>query len=204
MLVIVAAAVVVMLGAAAAVALWLLPPRLAEQPRERFTATTTVVVTDGTTGASASLEFDAGWLAIGVGPFLPHDRATVVSPDGAYRAELSLAPAGAFDAATTLQALGLGDEDEQARWETAGWSTETLPDGVLVHHAELTRGTETLVVAWATPAAADPAEGTTGSAPALLLTARVPTDVADDYRTVTAALLATVQSSPAAAPGDAS
>jgi hypothetical protein len=100
--------VVILALVAAGLALWWLPPVLAETPRERFEAPTRVAVRDA--AGSAGVEVAAGWVPLGVGPFLSADEATLVSPDGAYRAELGLAtlpdpsPTSMAAAATSLLA----------------------------------------------------------------------------------------------------
>jgi hypothetical protein len=174
---------------AAAVALWWLPPVLAETPRERFAAPATVTVQDAS--GSASVQVEAGWVPLGVGPFLSASTATLLSPDGVYRAELSLAPLpDAGDAAvsaalsTLLTAHGLSDADADAAAGTstptatgaaraaAGvrWSEETLTSGATVRYAALHRGDTTYTVAIVLPpadAAVPPAPPTpTPDAPA--------------------------------------
>jgi hypothetical protein len=88
---VVAGVLALLLGVTAALGLWLLPPVLACTPRERLTtAAPTVTVHDGTTAATVTP--GAGWLLLGVGPFLPTDAQTLVSPDDAYRLVVTLAP----------------------------------------------------------------------------------------------------------------
>jgi hypothetical protein len=86
------ASTLVLLGIAAAVAVALLPPVLAETPRERMLANTGEALRSST--GSATVTVPTGWLVLGVGPFLAEDTITVVSPDDAYRAEFTVLPAG--------------------------------------------------------------------------------------------------------------
>jgi hypothetical protein len=201
--IVVSSVLVVVLTAGAGIALWLLPPVLAETPRERFESATRVAVSDE--AGSASLEFETGWLGIGVGPFLPTEAATVVSPDDVYRAQLSLAPAAAFDGDALLTSLGLAAAPTGFPTAAAApatppvatappaWSTETLATGVIVHHTEIVTDDRTRVVAQVDPPAAAPGAAPT---PPLVLVATVPSDVAPAYRTVTADLLATAAFAP--------
>lgn len=170
-------AVVVALGVAAAVAVLALPPVLAETPRERFGATTLARVHDDT--ASASVELSAGWLAIGVGPFLPTDRARLVSPDGAYRLELALLPTAEASVDPLLALL-----DEQGLTDAvaaAAWSTEGLTSGSSVRYTTVEQGEESMTVAVVT----------TPDVPASRLVILATTDLTDAarYRTVTADLV---------------
>jgi hypothetical protein len=99
-----------LLGTGAALALWLLPPVLAGAPRERLTVSdAAVTVQDATT--SATVTFGEGWLLLGVGPFLPTDAQTLVSPDDAYRLVLTLEPAAQpSDATAPTSPVGLEPE----------------------------------------------------------------------------------------------
>jgi hypothetical protein len=208
--------VVALLVVAAGVALWWLPPVLAETPRERLVAATQVTVQDA--AGSAGVEVAPGWVPLGVGPFLPDDTATLLSPDGVYRAELGLAPlpdAGSAGVASALSELlaahDLGGADSNpagtdaatpgddsaaaaaaAAASTIRWSEETLTSGVTVRYADVARGDTTYTVAIALPPA-DPGARSDDPAPpvlALTLVAAAPTADAAAYRTVTADLLA--------------
>ncbi|MFB2598218.1 hypothetical protein ACEXQE_10530 [Herbiconiux sp. P17] len=198
--------VVALLVVTAGVALWWLPPVLAETPRERLVTVTQVTVQDAT--GSASVEVAPGWVPLGVGPFLPDDAATLLSPDGVYRAELGLEPladTGEASVASALSAVLAAHGLAEAPPEAAGadaetspdalrWSEETLTSGVTVRYADVVRGDTTSTVAIVLPPApplADPAASAGLSAPpALTLVAAVPTTDAAAYRTVTADLLA--------------
>ncbi|WP_368496514.1 hypothetical protein [Herbiconiux sp. A18JL235] len=207
--VIVSLAVVVVLAAGIAVALWWLPPVLAETPRERLEATTTVTVFDD--DGSASVVVDPGWLSIGVGPFLPTATATLVSPDDAYRARFGLAGPDGFDATALLDSLGFGEATATATSSPGGsdgpggsaapdspdapdglvWSEETLSSGAVVRYADVVRGDDTVTVASVSAPADDP-----NRAVLLTLVASTPTATAADYRTVTAQLLGSVTFGP--------
>ncbi len=226
-------AVVVMLGlAAGALGLWLLPPILAESPRERFPSTTEITLraddatpatssgaatasptpgvtaTDSDSAVTASMSIGAGWLALGVGPFLDPATGAFISPDGDYRADLTLVP---LDGAPSDAALAryLADHDLTSAASAAAWSEETLTSGLTVRYADLERGGDTVTVAMVTPtpvpvipapdtpAPGTPSEGvdpaTTSSTPAvLILRATVATADAARYRTVTADIAASV------------
>jgi hypothetical protein len=202
-----------LLGAAAALSLWLLPPVLASTPRERLTAAdSTVTVHDATTSATVTL--GEGWLLLGVGPFLPTDAQTLVSPDDAYRLVLTLEPAARpSDAAAPASPVGLDPEaldallartggatttdaasTDAASTETsssggagviAQWSHETLSSGATVSYADVVHGDRTTTVALVAPAGLPP------GAHALALVATVTTADAARYRTVTADLAST-------------
>lgn len=197
-----------LLGAAAALAVWLLPPVLAGTPRERLPASgAAVTVHDATTSATVTL--GEGWLLLGVGPFLPTDAQTLVSPDDAYRLVLALEPAarpsdaaaptspvaldpealGALLArtggATSTDAASTGTGSSSAAEVIAEWSHETLVSGVTVSYADVVHGDRTTTVALVVPP--HPPAG----APALALVASVATADAARYRTVTADLAAT-------------
>ncbi|SDZ14530.1 hypothetical protein SAMN05216554_2624 [Herbiconiux ginsengi] len=176
--------VAALLLVAAGVALWWLPPVLAETPRERLMTPTPVMVRDAS--GSAAVDVEAGWVPLGVGPFLPEDAATLLSPDGVYRAELGLAPLPDTSAATVASALShlLTEHDLTGPADTLGksatsdpaipgndaaanpirWSEETLTSGVTVRYADVTRGDTTYTVAIALPPAAV-AAGTTSTVP---------------------------------------
>lgn len=228
--VIVSVSVLVVLAVAAAFALWWLPPVLAQTPRERFITDTRISLHDD--DGAASVAVGTGWLAIGVGPFLPSDAATLISPDDVYHAEFDLVPAGRpFDGNALLVELGLIDPPAGAtdapappgsdaattppaatdastpaaqadpaapegdvRSRPIIWNTETLATGVVVHHMSYTTGLDTVTVALA-----EPVQRVAGAGSALTLVATVPTDVAPQYRTVTADLLASARFTPAEA-----
>lgn len=156
--------VVALLVVASAVALWWLPPVLAETPRERLTAPTAVSVQDAS--GRAGVEVAAGWVPLGVGPFLPGDTATVLSPDGVYRAELGLAHLSGTDdsaIASALSALLVAHDltdvpaGSDAASTTEGpasalrWSEETLISGITVRYADIVRGDTTFTVVLAFP-----------------------------------------------------
>ncbi|NQX33377.1 hypothetical protein [Herbiconiux sp. VKM Ac-2851] len=202
-----------LVGAAAALALGLLPPVLASTPRERLTASaTTVTVHDATTSATVTL--GEGWLLLGVGPFLPTDAQTLVSPDDAYRLVLTLEPAARpFDATAPTSPVSLDPEDldallartggatstnagpaDAASTETSSssgagvnteWSHETLSSGVTVSYADVVQGDRTTTVTLVAPA------GLPAGAHALALVVTVTTAEAARYRTVTADLAST-------------
>jgi len=193
-LVIVLGVVVALALAAAALGLWLLPPMLADSPRERFSSATEITLqTEATTpvsssdpaGASprpgsggtpesttttawtvtANASIGAGWLALGVGPFLDPSVAVFVSPDDAYRADLALLPlrgTNPDDAlATYLAAHDLGDASAGA-----AWSEETLTSGLTVRYADVAQGADTITVAMIEqPAAEADPSATTGPDP---------------------------------------
>ncbi|QJU53175.1 hypothetical protein SCB71_07760 [Herbiconiux sp. KACC 21604] len=209
--VIVSLAVVVALAAGAAFALWWLPPVLAETPRERLVAATTVTVFDDE--GSASVVLEPGWLAIGVGPFLPTATATLESPDDAYRATFGLSSPEEFDAAALLDSLGFEEvaaTSGAAEPATPGatppatpgatppavpdelaWSEETLTSGAVVRYADVVRGDTTVTVASVSAPADDPHRSVL-----LTLVASTPTANAARYRTVTAQLLSSVTFGP--------
>ncbi|WP_066042999.1 hypothetical protein [Herbiconiux solani] len=148
---------------AAGIALFVLPPVLAETPRERLTSAQPLTVTrtaEAVTAAtsatssppspsaskpdpnlvSASVTLDAGWVVIGVGPFLPADSAAATSPDGVYRADIELlppaptssAPSASTDtAAPPSQAPASGPPDDQAPGEQSIEVTEPPIDQAL-------------------------------------------------------------------------
>src|SRR5829696_9160659 len=80
-------------------ALVLVPPALAQVPAATLVSESTVVLgpVDGD-GAFAMVTLSAGWTELGMGPFLPGDRVSFVSPDGNYRVDFELV---AGSAATT-------------------------------------------------------------------------------------------------------
>ncbi|WP_440710608.1 hypothetical protein [Herbiconiux sp. YIM B11900] len=194
---IVSASLVLVLGAAALSALWWLPPVLAETPRERLLTDTAIVLTPAATtppptptpaptGGSAAANSvtvlaEAGWVVVGVGPFLPADRAVLLSPDGVLRVEtiaLHVSPAvGAVTAddvapiaaptdadqaalAAVLAGSGAAGDGEQPDLAAAAWSAETLASGATVRYAELATGAEITLVALLHPAVVPPAVGT--------------------------------------------
>jgi hypothetical protein len=193
--------VAVLLLVGAALALWWLPPVLAETPRERFTTDARITVhatshddDDGSdseptatdAGASgrgiASVIAAAGWVELGVGPFLPDETVTLLSPDGVYRAELGATTSAPDEALPAL----LARHDLASAAASAGWSEETLTSSLVVRHTELDLGADTVTVAIVSPSAAALVPSTS-----LLLVATVPTTDAARYRTVTADLLST-------------
>ena len=219
---------VVVLGAilapslvAAALGLWLLPPILAESPRERFSAATRITLrTDAAIPAvsatagdgpgpdatpaltpsrtpsptptmTASASLGAGWLALGVGPFLDPSTAAFLSPDDAYRADLALLPLREGGPDVALVAY-LADHDLTSAASGAAWSGETLPSGLTVRYADVTRGADTITVAMIElPAGAD-ADADADAPAVLVLRATVDSDDAARYRPVTADLAASV------------
>ncbi|MCS5722532.1 hypothetical protein N1028_11265 [Herbiconiux sp. CPCC 203407] len=210
------ASTLVLLGIAAAVAVALLPPVLAETPRERMTASTGQTLRSAT--GSATVTVPAGWLVLGVGPFLTDDTITLVSPDDAYRAEFTLLPAG-----SSLTGL-LAAHDITSAAATAAWNTEELSSGYSVRWTELAADDDADASASATGVekgpAAEASEEDRGStivlvaltAPdptmpvELVLVATVSAPDAAAYRTVTADLLAeaTLSGVPPTAPAPTS
>jgi hypothetical protein len=208
----VAGIVVTLLVIAAGLALWWLPPVLAETPRERFDAPTQVTVQDA--WGTAGVDVAPGWVPLGVGPFLPVDQVTLLSPDGVYRAELGLASlpdASPESVGAALSAL-LATHDLEAEPAGAlGWSEETLTSGATVRYTDVQSGDTTYTVAIVlapsdafaavpqvdAPVAASPI-------PALTLVAAVPAAEAAAYRTVTADLVASTRFTRVAPPPAAS
>lgn len=192
----------VLLGIAAALAVALLPPVLAETPRERIAADTAETLRSAT--GSATVTVPSGWLVLGVGPFLAEDTATVVSPDDAYRAEFSVLPVSSDSAGRTAYTDLLAAHDVTTAEATATWNTETLSSGYSVRWTELTaddgatggpssteaegaagegddRGSTIVLATLTAPGPAIPVE--------LVLIATVSAADAAAYRTVTADLL---------------
>lgn len=190
------ASTLVLLGIAAAVAAALLPPVLAETPRGRTTASTGETLRSAT--GSATVTVPAGWLVLGVGPFLADGTITLVSPDDAYRAEFTVLPAG-YGLTELLAAHDIATAEA-----TAAWNTEELPSGYSVRWTELAadddatggpsatevegragegddRGSTIVLATLTAPDQAIPVE--------LVLVATVSAADAADYRTVTADLL---------------
>lgn len=187
--------VVVVLGllvciAAAVVAAILLPPALAEVPNDPLRADTEVrlgpLASDGEQ-VSATLVAEKGWTRIGTGPFLPDDRVNLVSPDGRYRVEVELVPAGGSGAKPDESVPGDAAGKHAGKLRSASWSTETLASGNSVRYTTVTEGGEAVTVAVVAPAAADDAD--TGTVPGMVLVASVPAADAPLYRTVTADLV---------------
>jgi hypothetical protein len=191
--------VALVLGLAAAAGAVVVPPWLATIPADAYTATTRVTVVDtalqqddptapptasGSTGrasSTASIEVSAGWTPIGVGPFLPDDRAELVSPDGAYRARVELTGPITADDPTP----GDSTDHLEAALGAAVWSRESLDSGCTVRYTTVEDGTDAVTVAVIAPPA-----GATGEPEArLVLVGTVDADDAVAYRTVTADLV---------------
>jgi len=212
--------VVVLALVAGALALWLLPPILAESPRERFPGPTDITLrtdavapgTPSTSGGTAttpgatvtaSASIGAEWLALGVGPFLDPSTAAFVSPDDAYRADLTLLPLRGTSPDDVLAGY-LADHDLDSAASGAAWSEETLTSGLTARYADLVQGSDTVTVAMieqpsATDASAAPDAPTDADADAdadppavLVLRATVASADAPRYRPVTADLAASV------------
>jgi type II secretory pathway pseudopilin PulG len=139
------ASTLVLLGIAAAVAVALLPPVLAETPRERITATSETTASTASTAetlrsatGSATVAVPAGWLVLGVGPFLAEGTTTVVSPDDAYRAEFTVLPVTSASAGRSAYTELLAAHDITTAEATSAWNTETLSSGYSVRWTELT------------------------------------------------------------------
>lgn len=172
------------LGIAAAVGYFLVPPWLATVPADPVTTTMRIAVTaENEPGvgrpASASVEVSAGWTPIGVGPFLPTDVATLVSPDGAYRAQLEIT-----DASADTEPTPGASTDHLDGLAAAVWSHESLDSGCSVRYTTVHDGSDAVTVAVVTPPPGD------GDADArLVLLGSVAATTADLYRTVTADLV---------------
>lgn len=211
--VVVTASLLLLLGAAALSGLWWLPPVLAETPRERVLTDTALVLspavpspsTSSSPAAGAAAPISAtvtagtGWVIVGVGPFLPADRAVLLSPDGVLRIEATAvattgatAEAGQAVLEDVLAASGTFADGEEPDLSAAAWSDETLASGAVVQYAELARGSETILVAVLRPAAsASQALSADQTGIALALLAAAPTDRSAAYRATIADLLAT-------------
>jgi hypothetical protein len=118
---------------------------LAETPRERITATSETAASTAPTAealrsatGSATVAVPAGWLVLGVGPFLAEGTTTVVSPDDAYRAEFTVLPVTSAPAGHSAYTELLAAHDITTAEATAAWNTETLSSGYSVRWTELT------------------------------------------------------------------
>jgi hypothetical protein len=179
--------------AAAAAATLLVPPALAQVPSAPLSAQSTLTLGEG--GQFASVTLSAGWTRIGTGPFLPADRATLVSPDGVYRVEVELVPGATAEA----EESGDGDVPGAAgtevgdRLDDAPWSTESLLAGGRVRYAGYPEGGNAVTVAVVDPpadiATASAGNGAPPAAARLVLIATAPAGDAPRYRTVTADLV---------------
>jgi hypothetical protein len=171
------------LATASAVVL-LVPPALALAPSPPLAAESGISV--GTAHRQATVTVSAGWTRIGTGPFLPGERTTLVSPDGAYRVELELVT-GVSAAGGSDPVPGSFAEKVGGRLDRVAWSTETLAAGTRVRYASFPDGGDVVTVAVVEPSSALPAESPGGVQ--LVLLAAAPADDAARYRTVTADLV---------------
>ena len=166
-------------AAAAAAGAIFLPPALAQVPSDPLASDAVITlgpVDAGGEAVFATVWVAAGWTRIGTGPFLPRDRATLVSPDGAYRLQLELDPGST---------LKLPDDDLEKLLDAAVWSDETLQSGNDVRYTTVVDGDEAVTVAVIAPPAGTPSteEGR------LVLVAAAPSADAERYRTITAAFV---------------
>ncbi len=142
----------------------------------------TPIPSGASTAQSVSVLASAGWVVVGIGPFLPSDRTVLLSPDSVLRVEaiaVDAAPGSDADqgmlAAVLATSSAFGD-GEAPDLSAASWSDETLTSGATVRYAELPGdGTTTLVALLrpATPASADTAAITSSPGPA----ATTPADI---------------------------
>jgi hypothetical protein len=186
-----------LLAVAAVVAIWWLPPVLAETPRVRFetdariTLETGAGAADGAAGdrstgrGSATVLVAAGWVELGVGPFLPENTATILSPDAVYRAELGVTT----ESPDAVLAALFAAHDLASVADAVSWSEETLTSGLVVRYADVADGDDTVTVAIVS---SPPGEAITASRVSLTLVAIVPEGEAHRYRTITADLAASV------------
>ncbi|MCS5719983.1 hypothetical protein N1027_17770 [Herbiconiux sp. CPCC 205763] len=172
--------VVAVLVVGAGVALWWLPPVLAETPRERLVTSTPVRVQDAS--GSAGVEVAPGWVPLGIGPFLSDDAATLLSPDGVYRAELGLAPlpevsptsvASALAALLAAHDLDAGAADSSERASNpdrdTGADADSGPAGPTDEAASGIRWSEETLTSGVTVRYADIVRGDTTSTVAIVL-----------------------------------
>ncbi|WP_210480989.1 hypothetical protein [Naasia sp. SYSU D00948] len=188
-----AAIVTVILCVAVGAAAFAVPATLAQVPSSPLASDSAVTLgpvnVDGEP-LYASVTLSRGWTRIGMGPFLRDDRASLVSPDGAYRALLELVRvARADDAGDAVPGDAAGELE--SRLASATWSTEALASGSEVRYTTLADGEDTVTVA-----ILDPPDGVlTGSGASspqrahLVVVAAAPSADADGYRTVTADLI---------------
>ncbi|WP_291057695.1 hypothetical protein [Herbiconiux sp.] len=129
----------------------------------------TPIPSGASTAQSVSVLASAGWVVVGIGPFLPSDRTVLLSPDSVLRVEaiaVDAAPGSDADqgmlaaALATSSAFGDGEAPDLS---TASWSDETLTSGATVRYAEIPGDGTTTLVALLRPAT--PASAATTSSP---------------------------------------
>ncbi len=184
------------LCAVASAGAFLLPPAFERVPGDPLPADSAVTLgpvhADGE-ALFASVSVSAGWTRLGTGPFLPGDRATLVSPDGAYRVELELVPTAENEESGEEVVPGDAAESLQGQLDKAEWSRESLASGNEVRYTTILDGADAVTVAIVDSPTGMAAASVSGGAPAqrarLLLVAAAPSSDASRYRTVTADLV---------------